>query len=108
MSSYHILLSYGAWNEITSFMESIEVVRLQALHPFMYKKGVARCQSTLQVRWIYFCLCESGLKKSLIEMKWQGGTLLQKEIQHDLIDFSSAEMLAVKSSCFVFKAGDPV
>ena len=44
-TTWHILLSFGAFDTITSFFTPLDVIAFQTLNFWMYARGVARVQA---------------------------------------------------------------
>ena len=44
-----ILVSYGSWMGIVAYLQDLEVLQLQLLCPYMYRKGVPRLQPSWNV-----------------------------------------------------------
>ena len=105
---YHILYSYGSWVEIFSYLESVEIVKMQALHTFMYQKGVARCLSKHKVCWLYFTICCSAWSRSLFEVNFLDQQTCTDSFVSDILDFGETQCVTIRSSFFVFKAATSV
>ena len=56
LDSTHILRSFGATIAVFDFLSQSEVIKMQVLHPWLYKIGIGRVQFTwrLQKRFFYF------------------------------------------------------
>ena len=109
--SYHILMSFGAWDEIFAFMDPIEVIKSQIVNRWMYSRGVARCQRYWKFKHFYFTMCDDDQNhpSRLIKVELLGqGRLRCDVIVNEKFNFKRSTCAVVNNSIFVFKAGDPV